>query len=151
MLDPVCINNSGNSSLVSSIVIDEHPVENDITSIPVVHITDSTSEHVNDNVAAENGLTRHSSDSNLLAQPKPQETRHLRSGSFTPSTAVTPGSAPVHRKHDHHHQHFVYSSNNTHLMVHHPRAQVAEPPLATSKEVAKARLKLWASNQELNL
>ena len=145
----MCINASGDSSLVSSVVIEEHPIANNNACVPVVHITDSTSEPVNDNVATGRGLVHYPSDSNLLAQPQSQEVRRLRSESFSPSTAVDPA---VHTKHGHHHHHsFAYTSGGTHLMVHHPRAQVAEPPVANSKEVAKARLKLRASNQELNL
>ncbi|XP_065902044.1 mucolipin-3-like isoform X2 [Dysidea avara] len=149
VLDPVCINASGDSSLVSSVVIEEHPIANNNACVPVVHITDSTSEPVNDNVATGRGLVHYPSDSNLLAQPQSQEVRRLRSESFSPSAAVDPA---VHTTHGHHHHHnFAYTSGGTHLMVHHPRAQVAEPPVANSKEVAKARLKLRASNQELNL
>ena len=150
MLDLLCINESGDSSLLSSIEIEENPIGSttDI-SIPVVHISDSINEPVNNNVVAGNILIRSPSDSNLLAQPQLQETR-ARSGSFSHVNVTT--SSPAHRRHSHHHHHnYMYTSSGAHLMVHHPRAQVAEPPVATSKEIATARLKLLASNQELNL
>jgi len=129
----------------------EDPVANNVSCVPVVHITDSTSESVNENVVAGHHLVHYPSDSNLLAHLQSQEVRHSRSGSFSLSTTVAPGPVPVHRKHGHHHSLAYPTSSGTHLMVHHPRAQVAEPPVATSKEVAKARLMLWSSSQELNL
>jgi len=153
MLDLLRINESGDSSLESSIIsIEESPVANNTTTtnIPVVHITDSTEEPINNNVAAGPNLIRSPSDPNLLGQPKLHETR-ARSGSFSYMKA----SPPPHKKHGHYHHHHhhnvLYTSSGAHLMVHHPRAQVAEPPVATSKEVATARLKLWASDKELNL
>jgi len=152
VLDLLCINENGNSSLESSISIEESPVTNTTTTtnIPVVHITDSADEPVNNTVVTEHIRTRSPSDPNLLGQPKLHEIR-ARSGSFS----HTAGTPPAHKKHGHHHHHHhhnvLYTSSGAHLMVHHPRAQVAEPPVATSKEVATARLKLWSSDKELNL
>ncbi|XP_065902052.1 mucolipin-3-like [Dysidea avara] len=144
VLDPVCINNSGDSSLMSSVKI-ENPVENNL-HVPIVHITESTSEPVNNSpVTGGHGLARFPSDSNLLAQPQAHEGRFQRSLSFVSS----------HERHQGHHHNVAYTSSGTHLMVCQPhmgvKAQVAEPPSATSKEVATARSKLWASNPHLNL
>jgi len=146
VLDPVRINNSGDSSLMSSVRID-NPVENNI-HIPTVHITESTSEPVNNSpITIRHGFARSPSDSNLLAQPQPHEDRFQHS--FGPS------SVPTHERHYQQHHNIAYTSSGTHLMVCQPhmgvKAQVAEPPNATSKEVASARSKLWASNPHLNL
>ena len=146
VLDPVCINKSGGASLMSSIKV-ENPVENNV-HIPIVHITESTSEPVdNSPVTVGHSLARSPSDSNLLAQPQPHEDLFQRS--FGPS------SVPTHERHYQQHHNIAYTSSGTHLMVCQPhigvKAQVAEPPSATSKEVASARSKLWASNPHLNL
>jgi len=126
---------------MSSIKI-ENPVENN-SHIPVVHITESTSEPVSNSPVA--GLTRFPSDSNLLAQPQAHEGRFHRSL----------GAAQVPERYQTHHHNVAYTSSGTHLLVCQPhirvKAQVAEPPIATSKEVATARSKLWASNPHLNL